>query len=310
MAGLTASTRAECWRTPLSVEDALNALLPETIQERIIEHVARDWQARESELEAVWRPILTQLASAYIDLIAEDFRRALDVREDVLVQTATDAAAKARTHWPEVQRRLNPIIQEHLTPVLSRLMDDALDQAPKARIAWYLYRNNSREAFNLLLEWQTRFMVELPEKDRQEVAQAFRDTWRAAAEDQELVERVKALGRELRDDPQIIQLLEDIYRETISDNPKTAEFLRQAILKSPQIQQEFYQLIEWFAPTARQVTALCLFDENGATRPEIVHLLRSIALRRQMAWVTLVTPGAGPELAPGATLPAEIRGGT
>ena len=43
-------------------------------------------------------------------------------------------------------------------------------------------------------------------------------------------------------------------------------------------------------PTQR-VAAICLFDENGATRPEVVHLVRSIALQRRVSWVTLENVG-------------------
>jgi len=57
------------------------------------------------------------------------------------------------------------------------------------------------------------------------------------------------------------------------------------------------------------VAAICLFDENGATRPEVVHLVRSIALRRRVSWVTLenVEPD-GERLPPNALIQASILG--
>ena len=53
------------------------------------------------------------------------------------------------------------------------------------------------------------------------------------------------------------------------------------------------------------MAASVLFDNNGGTRPEIAHLVRYIALRRKVAWVTLeTTDHLAKPLQSGATLHA------
>ena len=104
-------------------------------------------------------------------------------------------------------------------------------------------------------------------------------------------------------------MLAQIHREAVAENPRTAEFLRTEVLESPRIREQMYAFIEAFAPTARSVLAMCLFDETGRTRNEIVHLLRSAALGRNVAWVTLEPGGPdGGALKAGSVLKADSRG--
>ena len=77
------------------------------------------------------------------------------------------------------------------------------------------------------------------------------------------------------------------YIRLIGDKSGTAEFLRERIIDNPHVRQEVYRTLEILGPTLRNMLATTLFDQNGITRPEIVHLVRSIALGRKVAWVTL-----------------------
>lgn len=77
------------------------------------------------------------------------------------------------------------------------------------------------------------------------------------------------------------------YIRLIGDESGTADFLRERIIDNPHVRQEVYRTLEILGPTLRNVLTTTLFDQNGITRPEIVHLVRSIALGRKVAWVTL-----------------------
>ena len=71
------------WLLPydLTVEQAFNALLPPSIQRDIVAVVTRDWRERQDDLLAVWKPIASELTSAYIQIVAEDLENALRLRE-------------------------------------------------------------------------------------------------------------------------------------------------------------------------------------------------------------------------------------
>jgi hypothetical protein len=193
--------------------------------------------------------------------------------------------------------------------VLAGQMNDAVAGAPKFSIAWHVARGRNAEAFQLMLDWIADYLVEMPEEEREEMREAIRATWDAARADPILAEHFAVLGREILEDEQLRDVLLTIYREAVAENPRTGEFLQKRIVESELLRKHLYELIELFAPTAQSVAALCLFDEAGATRPEIVHLVRSIALRRRVAWVTLTTrdPNATP-LAEGETLQADAGG--
>lgn len=66
---------------------------------------------------------------AYIDAVSDDFEAALTDHQDEIRAVAKAHASAVSTDWPGIQTRLQPIVQEHLTPVLSRLMHEALTDA-------------------------------------------------------------------------------------------------------------------------------------------------------------------------------------
>lgn len=298
-----ASTYAVCRQTPLSVEDAVEAMLPPALQRRVTDEVLAAWRAEQTEVWAIWQPIVSDLVLAYVERIAVDLESAVSAREDEFLERARDHARAAAVEWPAIQARLSPILQEHLTPVLGELMEEAASAAPKARIAWSIARGRHTRAFQEMLDWLAEYLAAMPEADKARMGDALRKTLHAAREDEVLAEHFARLGRQIRDDPRLRELLADVYREAISQNPATEAYIRTAVLESPRVRDEAYRLMERFAPTARKVTAMCLFDADGATRPEVVHLVRSIALGRRVAWVTLHTPSPqAPPLAPGAAV--------
>jgi len=308
---LNTSIVAVCWRTPMNAEQALTALLPPAIQRRVTDQIADAWREGEEELLAAWKPIVADLTGAYLNLIADDVEQAVSRRKDELTAVTRSHRDALAAEWPAIQARLSPIMKEHLTPVLSRLMSDALDDAPKARIAWSIARGKNTQAFRQVLDWLAEYLAQMSDQDKAEMSEAVENSWEAARDDDQLVGHFKKLGRNIRDDRRLRALLTEIYREAISENPQTAEYLRAHILESSRVHEQAYAFIEWFAPTARRAVAICLFDESGVTRPEVVHLVRSTALGRQVAWVTLDTPGVdAPPLEPGATVAAKSRGST
>jgi hypothetical protein len=284
---LAESTRATCWQTPLDAEEALTALLPPEVRRRAAENIAHAWREREEEVLAAWKPIAAELATAYFAQIGDDIEVSIRNHENELWGIGREHAEAAAAQWPEIQKRLQPILQEHLTPVLGGLMNDAVSEAPKTRVAWNLAWRDYGQAYELMLDWLTEYLANVPEADRAELRDALYRTWEAAAKDEVLVEHFRRIGRRVRDDENLRCVLAEIYREAIADNPQTARFLRSEVLQAPHIREEMYRFVELFAPTLRSVTALALFDEAGATRPEVVHLVRSIALNRKVAWVTL-----------------------
>jgi hypothetical protein len=304
---LPPSPMAICRRTPMSAEEAINALLPPKVQRRAAERMARAWEQKEDELAAAWKPIAAELAVAYFDLIGDDLQLSISVRETELWRIARKHAGAAAADWPVMEERLRPILQQHLTPVLGRLLNDAISDLPKMRIAWSVTRGRYDEAYELMLEWLAVYLANMSEADREELHVALGDTWEAASRDPVLTEAFNRIGRRIRDDQELAHVLTEIYREAIAENPQTAQFLRSKVLESPEIRQQMYRFVELFAPTLRSVTALTLFDETGTTRPEVVHLVRSIALRRKVAWVTLVDSRADAEGPAGAPLTRSER---
>jgi hypothetical protein len=304
-AALNESTQATCWRTPLSAEQAIDALLPPTIQRQAAEQIVADWREHDEVLTTVWAPIAAELFSAYLQVVRDDIEASVRRHEKQLWAIAKARGRSIAAEWPAIQQRLQPILQEHLTPVLSRLLSQALLDAPKVRIAWSIARGRNAEAYQAMLDWISEYLANMSDRDRAELNSAFARAWDAATEDEILTERFAGIGRDIVEDRELREVFAEIYREAISQNPQTDRFIRTHVLESPELRKQMYVFIELFAPTARKIAALCLFDENGATRPEVVHLVRSVALGREVCWVTLHTPDAdAPALRPGSELVA------
>jgi hypothetical protein len=160
-----------------------------------------------------------------------------------------------------------------------------------------------------MLDWLADYLATMSDEDKAEFAEAVDRTWQTAREDEILVSRLTEMGRGILEDRNLRDVLTQIYREAVADNPQTPEFLRSEVLGSERMREQMYAFIEAFAPTARNVLAICLFDETGRTRSEVAHLVRSAALGRSVAWVTLEPGDSGQGLLePGSTLSADLRG--
>lgn len=306
---LNDSARATCWRTPLTAEQAINALLPPVVQRRVADQLTDAWRLHEGQLAKIWRPLISELARAYLNEVGDDLEAAIKRRSDELWTIAQAHGDHLLVQWPIIQGRLNPILREHLTPVLGRLMHEAADQAPKMRIAWSVVRGDSEAAFHHMLDSLAEYLANMPNDDRAEMAAAVRNAWEAAGRDEVLTESLGRLGHAILEDENLRRILNDIYREAVVDNPRTETFFRTEILDSPEVRQKVFALMELIGPTAQRVAAICLFDESGTTRPEVVHLVRSIALRRRVSWVTLenVEPDGEP-LPSNALIQASMMG--
>lgn len=281
------SAQATCWQAPLSAEETISALLPPNIREQVAAHIAQAWQDRGSELTEIWKPIAADLAVAYIKLIGDELGSAIQDHGEDIRNIGQEHLHRLGEDWPLIQQRLRPILREHLAPTFSRLASEALSDAPKTQIVWNMVRGERDVAYKLMLDWLGEYMADMPEDDRRELHRAMRDTWDAARQDEELRACFGEMLQRLHDDEQIHQLLADIYRETMTGNSRTADFLRERVIDDPHVRQEIYRTLELLGPILKSVLATTMFDQSGTTRPEIVHLVRSVALGREVAWVTL-----------------------
>lgn len=288
-AKLNTSTQAVCRQTPLSVEQAVGTLLPPGVQRRAAEYLASDWRGLEDGLATIWEPIIKELAGTYLKSVGVELEASIKKREHLFWDIALRHGQALATEWPAVQDRLSPILQRHLTPVLSRLVENALADAPKVSIAWEVAKGNSADAFRLMIDWLVEYLSNMSDEDLAEMGEAVQKTWSVARQDAILVRKFERLGHGILEDRQLRDLFIEIYREAIANNPRTTDFVRTQILESPQLRSRMFDFFDAFAPTARKVAAICLFDENGATRPEVVHLVRSVGFRRRVSWVVLRT---------------------
>jgi hypothetical protein len=286
-AKIHAATQAYYWETPLSAEASVRALLPPAIGKRIAETFSQDWQAQEAKLGEVWRPLVTDVALAYADLLAAELAVAWRRHEDALRVIGERHFQSFLVRWPALQERARPILERHLIPLLGELIANAVSEAPKVEIAWLVAQGKHAEAYARMLDWLAGYLATIPEADRERLARAVDESWQMARDDEVLISIVSAMGREVADDDELRAVLATIYREAVADNPRTAEFLRGQILESPEIRGQMYALLEAFAPTARTVLGVGLFDTRGRTRPEVVQMIRSLFLGRRIAWITL-----------------------
>jgi len=304
------SSEATCWQTPLSAQQAVEALLPPTIQDLAAQEIALSWQQNDEALSAAWEPLMRDVVDGFLPIAGAALKEALERREERVAAIVRSHGRAVVEEWPTISSRLLPILHEHITPLLMPLVVDAILAAPKLGLAADLARGRTHEASRRLADWFAMHVSSLPEEDLVALNMATGNAWDATCGDPVLLESLSRLARGVLEDAELRQLLAEVYREAIVDNPRTQEYVRQRILDTPRFRDRLYDSFELFGPAARKVAALCLLKADGATRPEIVHLVRSVAFRRSVAWVTLTTasPDAAP-LDPAAILPGRLAGG-
>ncbi len=304
---LNASVRALYWVTPLSAEGAVKALLPRAVRSKIACQIDSDWETKEDALAEVWRPLVTTVALDYLDILGDEIIVAWQRHESELQAIGDRHARVFMTKWPAIQERLNPILQQHLIPLLGELIANAVAEAPKVEMALLVARGKHSEAYEVMLNWLAGYLATLPDADRDRLGNAVRETWQAAKYDQALSALIRSIGQDLAEDDELRATLAQVYREAVAENPRTAEFVRRRILESEPIREQMYVFLELFAPAAQTVLEVSFFDDRGRTRPEVVQLVRSVSLGRRIAWITLENRGPdAPAINPGAKLHAEL----
>ncbi len=293
--GDLADTLATCWRTPLSAEKTVSTLLPRDIQDQVVARISQAWRYRGGELAEIWKPIAADMAVAYIRLIGDELGSSIRQHSDDMKVIGQEHLRRLGEDWPAIQLWLRPILQEHLAPTISRLASDALSDAPKAQIAWNMAKGEHDVAYKLMFDWLGDYVADMPEDDRRELYRAIGKTWDAVQQNKELTARFEEILKRIHDDERIHRLLADIYRETMTENSRTIDFLRERAIDDPHVRQEVYRTLELLGPALKDMLAATMFDKSGTTRPEVVHLVRSIALRRKVAWVTLRAGTPRPE---------------
>ncbi len=303
---LNGSARAKYWQTPLSAQSALASLMPAEIVFRAAERIRSDWKSAEERVLTLWAPVAEEMGSAYLGIVAAEIKDASRKRQDDILALAQEHGARLAERWPRIQQRLTPILEANVTPVMSRLLTGALSEAPKLDLAMLVAKGDFGGAFQRMLDAVAQHLANLSASERKEIEDSLGVAWESARSDPLIAAEFSDWSRQLVNDERLRTLVAEIYQDAVGKNPRIKEFLRREILESPRVRDRFFEFVEIFGPTAREVLAIFVFDEHGRTRPEVVHLLRSVSLGRRLVWVTIENRErmAGP-LKPGALIPAE-----
>jgi hypothetical protein len=109
------------------------------------------------------------------------------------------------------------------------------------------------------------------------------------------------------EDPELRQVVWEIVREVIIDNPALGE----AIAKTwtgPEAKEALNLAVRRVEPTINQIGHLLFGTKEGGFTPEFARVLRAKILRKDRRWFVLVLPtGSAPDAnpAPPAVLPVE-----
>ena len=256
----------------------------------LIEDALKDNQA---DIVNAFQPVIKKAFVEAQNQIRTDLTKAIASRQEELDKIGDRYREELlkQEFVPLFQDELWPIIQTESEPLVNEVAQEIWKEVSVFSFGWrYAYdrlplpeKNLTERKFNTFVKEKAQPIIESHLDDFLELQktitaritqnQAFRDT-------------VKKSFRKVSTDPEIQQLLADVFREVIVDNKQLHESLKQQF-QSPEAQQAMDFANSRLDPTIREIGVALFGTPREGITPEFAKVLRRRILHKDAKWLTL-----------------------
>lgn len=277
-----------------SLDGVVEALFSVERRQQIAQILARDWQLYGRELSVQFEPLLREGAAELAATVESELPKVLERhREDLGVLADRYQSEIVRDQIvPLVRKQVLPIIEEEVRPAALEIGRELWDRVSLWSFTWrYLYdvsplpeRNAVRSEFERFLQREIRPAIESR-------TDAFVDvTERIVARISRNEEVRKVVRESLRTaaaDPQLQQVILQVFREAIIENGAVSAAL-QEWLQSEEVQAALQLTAARFEPTVREIGDLIFGSRESGISQEFARVLRLQILMKDRRWLMIV----------------------
>jgi hypothetical protein len=274
-----------------SLQWVLQTMLPPEKRAWIARDLGAAFEEHQAEILSALRPVIEASLPEVMRVLEEDLKSALAARRGELAELGGKYQHEIieRQLAPLMSQEIWPIVMGHFEPMANEIGKEIWERASLWRFGW-------RSAYDKLLlnenplmrkEW-ARFVKEDAVPVLEQRAGEFVQLQQRILMDIARNEQVRAAIREgvqqMADDPELRQLVGEIFRDVIVQNPR----LRQVLAKhwtGPEAQRAFQAASDRLEPAIGRAGELLFGSPDRGITPEFSRVLRSRVLGKDRRWL-------------------------
>jgi len=277
----------------------LKTMLPQEMRDDIGKLIFEAWQQNESKLIALFQPVIEKSVGDASRVIREDLELALVKHRPELDKLSTrfQKDLLEKKLLPLVREEIWPVVQEETTPLAKTIGKEIWEEVSVWRFGWrVLYDRSPLPEKHLTEQEFGKFLdekaVPILEKHLEEIVGVQKNLIRSVAKNEVVKETMSQSLKEVAQDPDVRNLISQIAKEVLFENPKLRESIR-ANLESPEARKAIERANTMLDPTVIEIGRTLFGSTQTEITPEFAAVLRNKVLHKDQCWLTLHTKSMG-----------------
>jgi hypothetical protein len=284
-------------------------MLPKAKRQEIGALILKAFREHQDEIVAELRPVVEASLKDAASVIREDIKSAFQARENQIRKIGqryqSDLIEKEIV--PLIQQEIWPIVREESEPLAVVVGNEIWKEVSVFRFGWrYLYDKTPLPDRKLTEKEFKRFADEkaIPvlESHMGDFVELQKRLIRRIAANPVVNETVSKSLKKIVQDPEVQDLISDVFREVIMNNDRLKEVLEER-WSGPQAKYAMALANYRLEPTIRDIGISLFGTPQGDITPEFAQVVRHRILHKDSRWFTLVQPNSSTDATSLRTLP-------
>jgi hypothetical protein len=195
---------------------------------------------------------------------------------------------------PLVKNEVWPIVQKHARPMAEEVGQELWSKMPKWGLAWrksvdYVPFTSGTRAKDRFDKYVTDEAMPVLDSHMPDFVNVVQHIMKDVGQNEQFRKVMRESLTQMIDDPELRQVVWDIVREVIIDNPALGEAIART-WTSPEAKAALNLAVSRVEPTINQIGHSLFGTKEGGFTPEFARVLRAKILRKDRRWFVLVLP--------------------
>lgn len=286
--------------TPRSLTWVLETMLPPEKREHVAREIMVTYETYHADILQALQPVVLGGLADALEIVAADLAEAMDLRREVLTKLGRryQTCLVEQELLPLVRDTVWPLVRRQAEPLANQLGAELFARASLWRFGWrMLYDISPLPDKDLTRAEWNRFLQQEGTPIFRQHADDLLDLQRRVFEEIAASPEVRAaLQRNwtrVVDDPEFRQILWDLFRDVLIDNPRLRQRLEER-WRSDEARQALQRAADCVEPNVRRIGDLLLGTREAGIAPEFAQVLRNQILDKDSRWLMLETPLSAP----------------
>ncbi len=284
------------YTTPRSMTWVMETMLPPEKRLQIAEEILFTYESYHAEILDILTPIVVAGFSDALEVVEEDLAAALSRHREDLEGLGSRYQSRVveQEIIPLVRQEIWPIVQRHAEPMANEIGMEMFERASIWRFGWrVLYDKSFLPEKNLTQEEWNRFVREegLPVLNRHtgDMLAVQRRILEDISQNPKVRSAVRRNLAHAIDDPGFREIVWQIFREVLVDNPRLHQRLEQR-WQTAEAQRAVQMAADYVEPCVRRIGDLLMGTREDGIAPEFAQVLRNQILDKDCRWLVINTP--------------------